>query len=211
MKDALLHSGLKKSKRKLVHKAPIKTGRISSTVWISPKGKVMDRSLSQVSGGIVYRDGDYAVEKWYYGKVDFYDILKNNKAIAYNRDSLTESKQDINRFKKHEDNLDAYINDWHPEASKLLNSKTDNRGSDIDIPIRPLIKELNNAGYKTAWSCAGHKDDDESKDGFVTFDKSQSDENCVKIVKILKSYGIEDIKYGDDNKNRTVFRFKRVE
>lgn len=208
MKEVLLHSGLKS--RKPARKVPKKTGVISRNIFISQSGKMINWDLPKVSAGIAYRDGEWSVEKWYRGKDDFYDIYKGDEGVAFNRDSLKEAKRDIAKFKKYKGNIKEFFESFSPDIEDVLKSKSDIRGKDLDKQIVPLIKELNDSGYKTAWSCAGHADEDDTT-GFVTFSKSQSNDDCNGIIKILKRHGIENIKYGDDNLKRTVFRFKRVD
>lgn len=217
MRDVLLHSGLKNRKR--IQKSPVrsvpkKTGRISSTVWISPGGKVMDEKLRQLSAPnvIVYRDRDYSIERVMYGNVAFYNILKDGESLAENRDSIEEAKKEIAEFRTHGDNVKEWLENWHPSAKEALESKTDIRGADLDKPIIPLIKKLNALGYDTAWSCAGHVDDNESRNGFITFSKRYDIDGINKIRQILINSGIKDIKDGyNEEQKRTIFWFKRVE
>jgi len=66
---------------------------------------------------------------------------------------------------------------------------------DIDPPIRTMVIELNDKGFKTEGSCAGHSI---KPNGFITFkgDPTQSKVNAV--VNIMKKYNIKGIKFNKE-------------
>ena len=63
---------------------------------------------------------------------------------------------------------------------------------DIDFELRDLIIELNSKGYITEGSCSGHST---KSNGFIFFNFIPTQYKVNKIVNILKSYGLANLKF----------------
>ena len=101
------------------------------------------------------------------------------KVVLGNRDSLEEAKRDLSEYtamggsKKFE------------SVEALVKSKTYIKGFDIDPEIREAIGELNNMGYATVGSCAGHDKYGDQYYGFINFanpDLSESDKDAIQSI-----------------------------
>ena len=78
------------------------------------------------------------------------------------------------------------------DLESLLESKTDIQSVDIDMEIRGLVRDLNDMGYKTIGSCAGHA----GERGYITFYKGiLNDEDKERISEMCKDHGIYDAKF----------------
>lgn len=62
----------------------------------------------------------------------------------------------------------------------------------IDKEIYPIIKKLNNLGYKTQYSCSGH-----GKKGYISFKRKLSIKHIPTIKQELKNYGVKNPKFYD--------------
>ena len=202
MRNILLRVPISKPKKsKGKRKSVDLRGRISKDIWVGRKGKVFDSSKPFERVGVVYTDGKYTIEKVYVGKEDFYNIYKDGETLMAWRDTLNDAKRDLRDYKSGKLKMNVQGDD----IKKLLSSKTDRWGLDIDKPIRPLIKELNEKGFDTSWSCSGHNDW-----GYVKFKKKYSAEEKKEVANILKNNGIKILGFGEDDTGHTEVTIEEV-
>lgn len=76
---------------------------------------------------------------------------------------------------------------------------------DIDPEIRTLVISLNEKGYKTYGSCAGHRDR-----GFLVFSNELSSKDKEEIKKILNNFGLKNLKEDKQNKDNCVIYFSPI-
>lgn len=150
---------------------------------------------------VVYDDGVYKIDSLSFDGGVVYNISKNHKGVLFNRESVQEAKNDINRLKQRDsagivspDLLDAARDAWKLECKveDLLKSKDEMQGYDLDFEVRGLVSDLNKLGFKTEGSCAGHSGEDAH--GFVTFTLlSLNDKQRNQILEIAKKHGLKDV------------------
>jgi len=73
--------------------------------------------------------------------------------------------------------------------------------ADIDPRVRPLILALNSRGYKTIYSCAGHKSDE---GGYVTI---RGKRQRGKLEAFLRDFGLDEFDIQYSPVTTTIIRF----
>ena len=66
----------------------------------------------------------------------------------------------------------------------------------MDTKIIPMVRKLNERGYRTSASCSGHKD----HNGYVSFERRLTNLQITKIERIMEQLGIRGIEYERSDK-----------
>jgi len=149
---------------------------------------------------IVLRQGRYTIisheglkpgETLYSAYFDYDKRGKKNLVLGM-RKSLSKAKEDLGGYIR-----SGGYEKWDTIEGLLKKEKSYTQGWSLDPEIRDIIKRLNEEGFETTGSCAGHI---KGEEGFVTFTpKSVStEEDRRRLREILKEYGITEIKFSKE-------------
>jgi len=70
--------------------------------------------------------------------------------------------------------------------------------NDIDKEILPVVIMLNDLGFETTWSCAGHGRNAKFKRGLISFKETLTNEEKLHIEEIAKHFGLKNLSWYDD-------------
>lgn len=76
----------------------------------------------------------------------------------------------------------------------------------IDPSIVNIVRELNQEGFITKFSCAGHTERND-KYGFISFIELSEDDRS-KVTSIAKHHGLKNIKFGWDSEDSPQITFQ---
>lgn len=126
------------------------------------------------------------------------------KVVLSNRTSLEEAKEDLKEYIS-----TGGYKKWE-SIKALVKSKTYKKGHDIDPEIRKVVSSLNDAGYGTVGSCAGHERIQGSYYGFITFaNPDPSEEDVEDIKSILRQHGLTPTEVSRKRENYSSIYFRR--
>ncbi len=78
-----------------------------------------------------------------------------------------------------------------PSTEDEIQLRKHNIPFDVDEPIRKAVIELNNLGFKTAGSCAGHN---KPNRGFIAINRTIGPSEKSTVYAVLAKYGLKNIK-----------------
>lgn len=138
---------------------------------------------------VVFQYGPFKVERhsgFKRGEVLYTVTGPKGEVIRGNRSSVVDAAVEMDKY-----NLLGGYRKWET-LEGLLGSKTFYHGWDIDPEIRGLVAALNDAGYRTLGSCAGHM----GEEGFVTIDKKLTSGDKTRIRSIFKGLDLRVTGFG---------------